>query len=125
MDMNSIQRFLSTTMADLGVKILAAIAFWIVGRRLIGKVIGLMHAAKIPNVLAKPAPEVNLLDIDLVGCVVAVRPCCHTDHYRQVYFDTDEMRVRVARRTSWAALTRTPTRTPTPTPTPIMRTAPQ
>ena len=45
MDMSSIQTFLSTTLTDLAIKILAAIAFWIVGRWLIGKVIGLMQAA--------------------------------------------------------------------------------
>ena len=32
MDMQSIQNFFSTTVADLAVKVLAAIAFWIVGR---------------------------------------------------------------------------------------------
>jgi small conductance mechanosensitive channel len=70
--------------------------------------------AKIANVLTSPAPEVNLLDINLVGCVIAVRPYCHTDHYWQVYFDTNEMMVRVAKQAGWAA----------PTPTQIMRTAP-
>ena len=37
MDMQSIQNFLSTTATELGIKILAAIAFWIIGRWLIGK----------------------------------------------------------------------------------------
>jgi len=70
--------------------------------------------AQIPNVVATPAPEVNLLDINLVGTVIAVRPYCHTDHYWQVYFDTNEMMVRVAKEAGW----------PAPTPTQIMRTAP-
>lgn len=43
--------------------------------------------AKIPNVVATPAPEVEILDFNLVGPVLAVRPYCHTDHYWQVYFD--------------------------------------
>lgn len=43
--------------------------------------------AKIPNVVASPAPEVEILDFNLVGPVLAVRPYCHTDHYWQVYFD--------------------------------------
>lgn len=47
--------------------------------------------AQIPNVPAAPAPEVNLLDINLVGTVIAVRPYCHTDHYWQVYFDTNKV----------------------------------
>ena len=51
--------------------------------------------APIPNVATKPAPEVNLLDINLVGPVIAVRPYTHTDHYWQVYFDTNEAIVRV------------------------------
>ena len=61
--------------------------------------------AKIPNVVASPAPEVNLLDINLVGTVIAVRPYCHTDHYWQVYFDTNEAIVRVARDAGWPAPT--------------------
>jgi small conductance mechanosensitive channel len=68
--------------------------------------------AEIPNVAKSPAPEVNLLDINLVGTVIAVRPYCHTDHYWQVYFDTNEMMVRVAREAGW----------PAPTPTQIMKT---
>jgi small conductance mechanosensitive channel len=27
----------------------------------------------------------------LAGAVLAVRPCCHTDHYRQVYFDSNRL----------------------------------
>ena len=43
--------------------------------------------AMVPNVLAKPAVEVEILDFTLVGPVLAVRPFCHNDHYWQVYFD--------------------------------------
>jgi small conductance mechanosensitive channel len=68
--------------------------------------------AQIPNVMQTPAPEVNLLDINLVGTVIAVRPYCHTDHYWQVYFDTNEAIVRVAKEAGW----------PAPTPTQIMKT---
>lgn len=45
MDMTAIQNFLSTTATELAIKILAAIAFWVVGRWLIGRVVGLMQAA--------------------------------------------------------------------------------
>ena len=246
MDMQSIQNFFSTTVADLAVKVLAAIAFWIVGRWLIGRVIAIMSGAmnrnaidptltkylgsivnvalnialvlgilgyfgiqttslaamlagagvaigvawsgmlgglvgtvhelglfattivtpdnvftlvgnskifgdtiqnfsarpvrrvertaqlagsvdpldaiarfkaavaQIPNVATDPAPEVNLLDINLVGTVIAVRPYCHTDHYWQVYFDTNEAIVRVCKEAGW----------PAPTPTQIMKTMP-
>lgn len=63
--------------------------------------------AKIPNVAANPAPEVNLLDINLVGAVISVRPYTHTDHYWQVYFDTNEAIARTAREAGWAAPTPT------------------
>ena len=66
--------------------------------------------AEIPNV-ARTAPEVNLLDINLVGPVIAVRPYCHTDHYWQVYFDTNEAIVRVGKEAGW----------PAPTPTQITK----
>ena len=45
--------------------------------------------AKIPNVRAEPAPDVEILEFNLAGPVLAVRPYCHTDHYWQVYFDTN------------------------------------
>ena len=67
--------------------------------------------AKIPNVATDPAPEVNLLDMTLVGPVISVRPYTNTDHYWQVYFDTNEMIVRVCREAGW----------PAPTPTQIIR----
>jgi small conductance mechanosensitive channel len=43
----------------------------------------------IPNVLANPGVDVGILEFNLVGPVLAVRPYCHTDHYWQVYFDTN------------------------------------
>ncbi len=43
--------------------------------------------AAIPNVLAQPGVDVEILEFNLVGPVLAVRPYCHTDHYWQVYFD--------------------------------------
>jgi small conductance mechanosensitive channel len=61
--------------------------------------------AQIPNVATEPAPEVNVLDINLLGTVIAVRPYCHTDHYWQVYFDTNEALLRVAREAGWPAPT--------------------
>jgi len=49
MDLQAIQHFLSTTATELGIKILAAIAFWVIGRWLIGRVIALMGAAMNRN----------------------------------------------------------------------------
>jgi len=43
--------------------------------------------AAIPNVVTAPAVEVEILEFNLVGPVLAVRPYCHNDHYWQVYFD--------------------------------------
>jgi small conductance mechanosensitive channel len=45
--------------------------------------------AKIPNVKADPAPEVDLLGATLAGPQFAVRPYCQNDHYWQVYFDAN------------------------------------
>jgi small conductance mechanosensitive channel len=44
---------------------------------------------QIPNVKSDPAPDVEILEFNLAGPVLAVRPYCHTDHYWQVYFDTN------------------------------------
>jgi small conductance mechanosensitive channel len=45
----------------------------------------------IPNVLAEPAPDVEILDFNALGAQLAVRPYCHTDHYWQVWFDTNRV----------------------------------
>ena len=47
--------------------------------------------AAIPNVMADPAVAVDILEFNLVGPVLAVRPFCHTDNYWQVYFDTNHL----------------------------------
>ncbi|HET7085929.1 MAG TPA: mechanosensitive ion channel family protein [Rhizomicrobium sp.] len=47
--------------------------------------------AAIPNVVADPPPAVEILDFNALGTVLAVRPYCHTDHYWQVYFDTNKL----------------------------------
>ncbi len=67
--------------------------------------------AKIPNVKADPAPEVNLLDMNLVGPVISVRPYAANEHYWQVYFDTNEAIVRTCKEAGW----------PAPTPSQIIR----
>jgi small conductance mechanosensitive channel len=46
--------------------------------------------AAVPNVLADPAPTIEILDFNERGTVLAVRPYCHTDHYWQVWFDTNK-----------------------------------
>ena len=49
------------------------------------------RVAAIPNVNATPAPDVEILDFNPMGPVLAVRPYTHTDHYWQVYFDTNRV----------------------------------
>ncbi|MGE5027783.1 MAG: mechanosensitive ion channel family protein [Betaproteobacteria bacterium] len=61
---------------------LAGAADHVAAMRLLREKVGL-----IPNVLAEPPVEVEILEFNLVGPVLAVRPFCHNDHYWQVYFD--------------------------------------
>jgi small conductance mechanosensitive channel len=61
----------------------------------------------IPNVSTSTPPEIALLDLKLEGPQIAVRPYTHNDHYWQVYFDTNEAIVRVAREAGWPAPTPT------------------
>jgi small conductance mechanosensitive channel len=46
--------------------------------------------ATIPNVQKTPAPDVEIVDFNERGPVLAVRPYTHTDHYWQVYFDANK-----------------------------------
>ena len=66
--------------------------------------------AKIPNISTTNPPEINLMDMNLNGPVISVRPYCHTDHYWQVYFDINEAIVRTCKEAGW----------PAPTPTQIV-----
>jgi len=47
--------------------------------------------ASIANVVANPPPDVEILEFNAMGTLLAVRPYCHTDHYWQVYFDTNRL----------------------------------
>lgn len=47
--------------------------------------------AGIPNVVADPAPDCEIVDFNERGTVLVVRPYCHTSHYWQVYFDTNKL----------------------------------
>lgn len=46
---------------------------------------------QIPNIETTPAPEVHILEFNLAGPVLAVRPYCNTNHYWQVYFDANKI----------------------------------
>jgi len=47
--------------------------------------------AAIPNVLATPAPVIDVLQFTPPGPVLCIRPYCSNEHYWQVYFDTNRM----------------------------------
>lgn len=46
--------------------------------------------AAIPNVKTEPAPDIEILEFTPEGPKLCVRPYTHTDHYWQVYFDTNK-----------------------------------
>ena len=60
--------------------------------------------ALIPNVLQTPAVEVDILENNFFGPLLAVRPSCNNEHYWQVYFETN--RVLLLFRSSVAGLPR-------------------
>src|SRR6201984_230151 len=47
--------------------------------------------AKIPSVLADPAPSVEILTFNLAGPLLGVRPFCNNKDYWKVYFDTNTL----------------------------------
>ena len=47
--------------------------------------------AAIPNVLAEPAPDVDVLEFTPAGPLLCVRPYCANVNYWQVYFDTNRL----------------------------------
>jgi small conductance mechanosensitive channel len=55
--------------------------------------IGLLkdRLAKIPNIAQTPRPDVEILQFNPLGPVLAVRPYCNNAHYWQVYFDTNRV----------------------------------
>jgi small conductance mechanosensitive channel len=60
-----------------------------------------MAVSNIPNVAKDPAPEVNILDFNPNGTVIAVRTYTHTDSYWQVYFDMNEAIARTGKEAGW------------------------
>jgi small conductance mechanosensitive channel len=58
----------------------------------LGRAAALLRDAvgKVPNIVKSPAPDVEILEFNEFGPKLAVRPYCHTNHYWQVYFDTNQ-----------------------------------
>jgi small conductance mechanosensitive channel len=56
------------------------------------KAIALLKEAvsKVANIARTPTVDVEILEFNEFGPKLAVRPYCHTDHYWQVYFDTNK-----------------------------------
>ena len=48
----------------------------------------LKAVAAIPNVIADPAPVIEIIEFTESGPKLLVRPFCHNDHYWQVVYDT-------------------------------------
>jgi len=65
MNIENIQEFFLTKGVDLAIKVLAAIAFWIIGRWLIGKVIAVIQATMSRN-------DVDATLVKYAGSIVAV-----------------------------------------------------
>jgi small conductance mechanosensitive channel len=49
------------------------------------------RVARIPNVLSKPAPDVDIIQFTPAGPQLCVRPYCANQHYWQVYYDTNRL----------------------------------
>jgi small conductance mechanosensitive channel len=49
------------------------------------------RVSKIPSVLADPPPSIEILESNLAGPVLCVRPNCQNKDYWQVYFDTNRL----------------------------------
>jgi small conductance mechanosensitive channel len=62
--------------------------------------------AAIPNVSTTSGPDVEILSFTEFGPVLAVRPYTHTDHYWQVYFDTNRAIAAVGAEAGYPALER-------------------
>ncbi len=45
----------------------------------------------IANVVAEPKPDIEILQFNPLGPMLAVRPYCNNQHYWQVYFDTNRV----------------------------------
>jgi small conductance mechanosensitive channel len=46
--------------------------------------------SRVANITKAPAVDVEILEFNEFGPKLAVRPYCHTQHYWQVYFDTNK-----------------------------------
>ena len=66
----------------------------------------LAKISEIPNVSKEVPPSVEILTFTEFGPVLAVRPFTHTNHYWQVYFDTNKAIVAVGGEAGYPAVER-------------------
>ncbi|GAB4062021.1 mechanosensitive ion channel family protein [Uliginosibacterium sediminicola] len=59
------------------------------------------RVAQIPNVVASPAPDVEILEFNAAGTKLVVRPYTHNKDYWQVYFDTNKVILAVGGESGW------------------------
>ena len=59
------------------------------------------RVSQIANVVADPAPQVEIIEFNAAGCLIGVRPFCHNNHYWQVFFDTNKAIAEVGAAAGW------------------------
>jgi small conductance mechanosensitive channel len=57
--------------------------------------------SQIPNVVATPAPDVEILEFNPAGTLLGVRPYCSNNNYWQVFFDTNKAILEVGASNVW------------------------
>ena len=57
--------------------------------------------AQIPNVVASPAPDVEILEFNAAGTLLGVRPYCNNKDYWQVFFDANKCIAEVGATNVW------------------------
>ena len=60
-----------------------------------------MRLPQIANVVATPAPDVEILEFNAAGTLLGVRPYCHNNDYWQVFFDTNKAIQEVGATNVW------------------------
>jgi small conductance mechanosensitive channel len=56
---------------------------------------------QIANVIATPAPDVEIIEFNAAGTLLGVRPYCHNNNYWQVFFDTNKAIQEVGTSNTW------------------------
>ena len=57
--------------------------------------------SQIPNVVATPAPQIEIIEFNAAGTLIGVRPFCNNNDYWQVFFDTNKAIAEVGGAAGW------------------------